>query len=168
MSDRDPRITIEFDVAPAPFGKDTGFRNRPIWLRNIGGTDAFKAQVQKITLQSGCAKFQEISHIRPDDRTPVVVNISGPTGEDKGPFGVHDLELLMKADIGLRSDGFDWSAFETDCHIFYEDYAKRRFVTHATLSHDLPVGLTIAKNYRFFELKLSKPRRFAFLKWPKA
>jgi hypothetical protein len=167
MTDRDPRITIEFDPSPAPFGEDTGFRDRKLWLCNDGGTDAFKVQMTRIDLTCGSATFGEIPQIRPRDRAIVKVEILGPAGQKNAPFAVHDLELLMTEEIKNRSGTLDWTPLEGECHINYEDHAKRRFITHATLLHDMTQGLTTAKNYRFFELKLANDRRFQFLKWPK-
>ena len=167
MTDRDPRITIEFDPSPAPFGEDTGFRDRKLWLCNDGGTDAFKVQMTRIDLTCGSATFGEIPQIRPRDRAIVKVEILGPAGQKNAPYAVHDLELLMTEEIKNRTGTLDWTPLEAECHINYKDHARRRFITHATLLHDMKQGLTAAKNYRFFELKLANDRRFPFLKWPK-
>jgi hypothetical protein len=163
-SDRDPRVTIEFDKSPAPMGEDTGFRDRAIFLCNDGGIDAFKVQVSQISLTVGRAKFDEIPQIRPNHKERVTVVILGPTGEDIAPFAVHDLELLMVAEIRTRSDASDWSPLETDCNITYEDHSERRFITYATLSHDMLKGLSSAKNYKFREFRLVKDSWFKFLK----
>src|SRR5436309_10862534 len=57
-----------------------------------------------------------------------------------------------------RAKTSDLSPLETKCDIFYEDYSKRRFTTQATLSHNIVRGLTVAKNYSFYELQLAKPQ----------
>jgi|SRR5437667_479738 len=139
ITDRDPRITIEFAKSLA--SKKSGTRG--IWLCNDGGTDAFKVQVL-IDLSSGRVTFKKIPQIRVRDKVEAKI---------ESPVHLHDLELLMTAG--------------TKCYILSEDHSERRFKTNATLSHDMVTGLTVARDYSFCELKLAKPRRFSFVRWPK-
>src|SRR5439155_16398392 len=135
-TDRDPRITIEFDKRPAPFGHDPGVRDRKMMLCNDGGTEAFKVQIREIRFKSGIAEFSEIPQIRHGHRSAVTIYISAPEEGKEAPYGVYDLELLMVEEIKNRAKTSDLSPLETKCDIFYEDYSKRRFTTQATLSHN--------------------------------
>ena len=162
ITDRDPRITIEFDKSPQP---KRGLTIRPIRLRNDGGTDAYKVHLMKISLSAGHAEFREIPHLRRDQSEVVEVKILDPNTRE--PYSVNDFEMLLDTEVKRRSTPNDHSPFEVKCYIFYEDHSRKRFKTHATLSHDVVTGLTVARDYSFFELKLAKPRRFSFLRWPR-
>ena len=162
ITDRDPRITIEFDKSPQP---KRGLKIRPIRLQNDGGTDAYKVHVQQIALTAGYAEFQEIAHLRGKQSEILEVKILDPNNRE--PYSVHDFEMLLDTEVKRRSDPNDRSPFEVKCYIFCEDHSRKRFKTDATLSQDVVTGLTVAKDYSFFELKLAKPRRFSFLRWPR-
>ena len=135
-------------------------------LCNDGGTEAFKVQIREIRFKSGIAEFSEIPQIRHGHRSAVTIYISAPEEGKEAPYGVYDLELLMVEEIKNRAETSDLSPLETKCDIFYEDYSKRRFTTQATLSHNIVRGLTVAKNYSFYELQLAKPQS-RFRKWMK-
>jgi hypothetical protein len=145
-TDRDPRITMEFDKTE----KDTGVGSRLIRLRNDGGTDAYRVKVKQIVLAVGSAEFREIPQIRRDQEEPVDVTILDP-GSQK-PFGVDDFELLLDAEINRLSGGVDQRPLETECHITYVDHTARTFITHLVIFHDTRKGLTYAKDYKFGEL----------------
>jgi hypothetical protein len=149
----DPRITIDFDKSPQPM---LGLSIRPIRLRNVGGTDAYKVQVQTIALGAGYAEFREIPQLRRDQSDIVEVRILDPSTRE--PFTVHDLEILLEAEANQRRDAEDWDPLEVKCSITYRDYAERHFITHFTLSRDVAKDLTSAKDYKFFELRLAKAR----------
>lgn len=161
ITDRDPKITIDFDKSSQP----TGLSSRPFRLRNDGGTDAYKVQFQIIVLVAGYAEFREIPQVRREQSEIAEVQILDPTRRE--PFSgvpVHDFEMLLEAEGCRRCDAGELSPLELKCYITYQDHADRHFITHLTLCHDLATHVVSTKDYKFFELKLAKASRFLFLR----
>lgn len=152
VSSHDPRIIPEFEpMGSKSFSQHGNVRNRKIVLKNRGGGDAYRVQVQPLLLGAGQAHFSEISELESGDNKTASIDIRGSKGEDIGILSRGDLELLLEADWDRRGD-LTLETITLPMKITYTDHKKRPFVTEANIRFQ-PGGTTEIGDYRFEKLE---------------
>lgn len=148
----DPRIILEFSSERLPFPAWDKFPDeRPIFIRNIGRSEALDIKVQDVTLGNVTAKFRTIGIMLPNSPVGVRPDITGTENENLA--GVHEFEVLLQREwLNFTLHGFadqlSGQSLSTEIVIKYDDHSRVfEFSTSATVTYNQSSGVTQASNF---------------------